>query len=56
MLQERKIVRVNSQNREVITESLRGKVHDIEDITKVGLGTGFNSGNLYIYHGFSKVE
>ena len=56
ILQERKYLRVNPQNREIINEALRKNVSDIDKITKVGIGTGFNSGNLYIYRGFSKVE
>ena len=56
ILHERKYLRVNSQNREIINEALRKNVSDIDKITKVGIGTGFNSGNLYIYRGFSKVE
>ena len=50
------IIKVNSNNIELIKESLNGKTKNIDDISKITLGRGFQSGKLTIFHSFGKNE
>lgn len=50
------IIKVNSNNIELINESLNGKTKNIDDISKITLGRGFQSGKLTIFHSFGKNE
>ena len=49
-------IKVNSNNRELIKESLTGRIKNIDDISKITLGQGFQSGKLTISHSFGKSE
>lgn len=55
-LKEGLVIKVNSNNIELIKESLNGKIKNIDDISKITLGRGFQSGKLTISHSFGKNE
>lgn len=50
------MINVNSENKEIVKESLNGQIDNIEDITKIQLGNGWHQGRLKIYHSFAKTE
>ena len=49
-------INVNSKNKDLVYQSLNGKIENTDNITKIILGQGWNSGKLTIYHSFGKKE
>lgn len=47
---------VNSKNKEFVYQSLNGEIENPDNVTKIILGEGWNSGKLTIYHSFRKKE
>ena len=50
------VINVNSKNKDLVYQSLNGKIENTDNITKIILGQGWNSGKLTIYHSFGKKE
>ena len=50
------VINVNSKNKDLVYQSLNGKIENTDNITKIILGKGWNSGKLTIYHSFGKKE
>lgn len=50
------VINVNSRNKDLVYQSLNGKIENTDNITKIILGQGWNSGKLTIYHSFKKKE
>ena len=48
------VINVNSRNKDLVYQSLNGKIENTDNITKIILGQGWNSGKLTIYHSFGK--
>ena len=49
-------INVNSKNKDLVYQSLNGEIENIDDVTKIIVGQGWNSGKLTIYHSFGKAE
>ena len=49
-------INVNSKNKDLVYQSLNGEIENTDNITKIILGQGWNSGKLTIYHSFGKTE
>ena len=49
-------INVNSKNKDIVYQSLNGEIENTDNITKIILGQGWNSGKLTIYHSFEKKE
>ena len=49
-------INVNSKNKDLVYQSLNGETENTDNITKIILGQGWNSGKLTIYHAFEKKE
>ena len=49
-------INVNSKNRNLVYQSLNGKIENTDNITKIILGQGLRSGKLTIYHSLGKKE
>lgn len=49
-------INVNSKNKDLVYQSLNGETDNTDNITKIILGQGWNSGKLTIYHSFGKTE
>ena len=49
-------INVNSKNKDLVYQSLNGKIENTDNITKIILGQGWKSGKLTIYHSFGKKE
>ena len=49
-------INVNSKNKDLVYQSLNGETENTDNITKIILGQGWNSGKLTIYHSFGKKE
>ena len=49
-------INVNSKNKDLVSKSLNGEIENTDNITKIILGQGWNSGKLTIYHSFGKKE
>ena len=49
-------INVNSKNKDLVYQSLNGEIENTDNITKIILGQGWNSGKLTIYHAFEKKE
>ena len=47
-------INVNSKNKDLVYQSLNGEIENTDNITKIILGQGWNSGKLTIYHLFGK--
>ena len=47
------VINVNSKNKDLVYQSLNGKIENTDNITKIILGQGWNSGK---YHSFGKKE
>ena len=47
---------VNSKNKAIVEKALTGEIENTDNITKIILGQGWNSGKLTIYHSFRKTE
>ena len=56
LMKEGIAINVNSKNKDLVVESLNGEIENTDDITKIILGQGWNSGKLSIYHSFGKTE
>mgnify|MGYP000174563729 FL=1 len=50
------VINVNSKNKDLVYQSLNGEIENTDNITKIILGQGCNSGKLTIYHSFGKNE
>ena len=50
------VINVNSKNKDLVYQSLNGKIENTDNITKIILGQGWNSGKLTIYYSFGKKE
>ena len=50
------VINVNSKNKDLVYQSLNGKIENTDNITKIILGKGWNSGKLTIYHSSGKKE
>ena len=50
------VINVNSKNKDLVYQSLNGEIENTDNITKIILGKGWNSGKLTIYHSFGKKE
>lgn len=48
------VINVNSKNKDLVYQSLNGEIENTDNITKIILGQGWNSGKLTIYHSFGK--
>ena len=49
-------INVNSKNRDLVYQSLNGKIENTDNITKIILVQGWRSGKLTIYHSLGKKE
>lgn len=49
-------INVNSKNKAIVEKALTGEIENTDNITKIILGQGWNSGKLTIYHSFRKKE
>ncbi len=49
-------INVNSKNRDLVYQSLNGRIENTDNITKIILGQGWHSGELTIYHSFGEKE
>lgn len=49
-------INVNSKNKAIVEKALTGEIENTDNITKIILGQGWNSGKLKIYHSFRKTE
>lgn len=49
-------INVNSKNKDLVYMSLNKEIKNADNVTKVILGNGWNSGKLIIYHSFFEVE
>lgn len=49
-------INVNSKNKDLVYQSLNGEIENTDNITKIILGQGWNSGKLTIYHLFGEKE
>ncbi len=49
-------INVNSKNRDLVYQSLNGRIENTDNITKIILGQGWHSGELTIYYSFGKKE
>lgn len=49
-------INVNSKNKEIVTEALKAEISNVDNVTKIILGNGWNSGKLTIYHSLGKTE
>lgn len=49
-------INVNSKNKDLVHQSLNGEIENTDNVTKIILGQGWNSGKLTIYHSFEKTE
>ncbi len=49
-------INVNSKNRDLVYQSLNGKIENTDNVTKIILGQGWHSGELTIYHSLEKTE
>ena len=49
-------INVNSKNKDLVYQSLNGEIENTDNVTKIILGQGWNSGKLTIYHSFGKTE
>ena len=49
-------INVNSKNRDLVYQSLNGKIENTDNITKIILAQGWRSGKLTIYHSLGKKE
>lgn len=49
-------INVNSKNKDLVHQSLNGEIENTDNVTKIILGQGWNSGKLTIYHSFGKTE
>ena len=49
-------INVNSKNKDLVYQSLNEETENTDNITKIILGQGWNSGKLTIYHSFGKTE
>ena len=49
-------INVNSKNRDLVYQSLNGKIENTDNITKIILGQGWRSWKLTIYHSLGKKE
>ena len=49
-------INVNSKNKDLVYQSLNEETENTDNITKIILGQGWNSGKLTIYHSFGKKE
>ncbi len=47
-------INVNSKNKDLVYQSLNGEIENTDNVTKIILGQGWNSGKLTIYHSFGK--
>ena len=56
LMKEGIAINVNSKNKDLVVESLNGEIENTDDITKIILGQGWNSGKLTIYHSFGNTE
>ena len=50
------VINVNSKNKDLVYQSLNGEIENTDNITKIILGQGWNSGKLTIYNSFGKRE
>lgn len=50
------VLKVNSKNRDIIYQSLKEEIENPDNVTKIILGQGWNSGKLKIYHSFKNTE
>ncbi len=53
--QEGYTIKINSKNRDLVSNALKGKIEKIDDVTKIILGQGWHSGELTIYYSFGKT-
>ena len=49
-------INVNSKNKAIVEKAVTGEIENTDNITKIILGQGWNSGKLTIYHSFRKTE
>ena len=57
MIKEQLVLNINSRNRENFINAIKDdKIDNVNSITKVALGQGWHSGELYIYYKFGKVK
>lgn len=49
-------INVSSKNKEIVNKSLNGEIENVDNVTKIILGQGWNLGNLTIYHSFGKID
>lgn len=50
------IININSQNKQLVSKSLNGKIQNVDSVNKIILGQGWHAGELTIYHSFGKTE
>lgn len=49
-------IKINSKNKDLVSNALNGKIEKIDDVTKIILGQGWHSGELTIYYSFGKTD
>ena len=50
------LIFVNSKNEDIVKEALDEEIENTDDITRIILGRGWDSGALTIYHSFGKND
>lgn len=49
-------ININSKNKDLVYQSLNAEIENIDNVTKIILGQGWNSGKLTIYRSSGKIE
>lgn len=49
-------IKVNSTNEEIVRNALTGEIDDVDNVKKIVLGQGFQSGTLTVYHSSGKTD
>lgn len=49
-------INMDSKSKAIVEKALSGEITKTDDITKIILGQGWNSGKLTIYHSFGNTE
>jgi len=49
-------IKINSKNRDLVSNALNGKIENIDNVTNIILGQGWHSGQLTIYYSFGKTD
>ena len=50
------VININSKNKDIVSNALKGEIERTDDVIKIILGQGWNSGELTIYHSLKETE